>query len=267
MEKIPRSERILWEGRRTVKSFYDMIFCGSLLIVASSLTPLFLALAGIQYFSLFGLLVGAFLFLLAIFLSLSYRYVVTERALRKEYSFFARSREEVPLDRITNVVVSQDIVGRALGFGNVRADTAGTAYMGISFIGVEDPYGCAETIRRVVENVKKRHSDQSNEDRKCDPIDIMEIQRVDSEAAEKKISKVKDELASMIKNLPFRSRVSSSTNGNDRILYIPMQPLYDYVLDRLRRSPDKPIKETVKAVFRFAAEHLGWKQPIGALGN
>ena len=148
-------EKILWEGRRTVKSFYDMIFCGSLLIIVSVLTPLFLALPGIEYFALFGLLVGAFLFLLALFLSFSYRYVVTERALRKEYSFFARSREEVPLERITNVVVSQDIVGRMLGFGNVRADTAGTAYMGISFIGVEDPYGCAETIRRAIENVKK----------------------------------------------------------------------------------------------------------------
>jgi len=148
-------EKILWEGRRTVKSFYDMIFCGGFLILVSILMPLFLALPGIEYFTLFGLLVGACLFILAIFLSLSYRYVVTERALRKEYSFFARLREEVPLERITNVVVSQDIVGRMLGFGNVRADTAGTAYMGISFIGVEDPYGCAETIRRAIENVKK----------------------------------------------------------------------------------------------------------------
>jgi len=259
VEKIPRSERILWEGRRTVKSFYDMIFCGSLLIVASSLTPLFLALAGIQYFSLFGLFVGACLFILALLLSLSYRYVVTERALRKEYSFFARSREEVPLERITNVVVSQDIVGRALGFGNVRADTGGTAYMGISFIGVEDPYGCVETIRRAVENVKKRHSNQSDEDRKCDPVDVAEIERIVSEAVEKKISEVKDELVSMIKNISFRSRVSSSTNRNDSIVYIPRQPLYDFVLDRLRRSPDEPIRETVKTVFRFAAEHLGWK--------
>jgi len=259
VEKIPRSERILWEGRRTVKSFYDMIFCGSLLIVASSLTPLFLALAGIQYFSLFGLFVGACLFILALLLSLSYRYVVTERALRKEYSFFARSREEVPLERITDVVVSQDIVGRALGFGNVRADTGGTAYMGISFIGVEDPYGCVETIRRAVENVKKRHSNQSDEDRKCDPVDVAEIERIVSEAVEKKISEVKDELVSMIKNISFRSTVSSSTNRNDSIVYIPRQPLYDFVLDRLRRSPDEPIRETVKTVFRFAAEHLGWK--------
>jgi len=267
VENIHRSERILWEGRRTVKSFYDMIFCGSLLLVVSILVPSLLALPGIQYFSLFGLLVGACLFILALLLSLSYRYIVTERALRKEYSFLARSREEVPLDRITDVVVSQDIVGRALGFGNVRADTAGTAYMGISFIGVEDPYGCAETIRRAVENAKKRHTNQSNEDRKCDPVDVAEIERVVSEAVEKKIGEVKDELASMIKNLSFRSRVSSSTNRNDRIVYIPMQPLYDYVLDRLRRSPDEPIRETVKTVFRFAAQHLGWKQPIGALEN
>ena len=148
-------EKILWEGRRTVKSFYDMIFCGGLLIAVSILTPLFLDLPGMEIFALLGLLAGASLFLLAVFLSLSYRYVVTERALRKEYSFIARLREEVPIERITNVVVSQDIVGRMLSFGNVRAGTAGTAYMGISFIGVEDPYGCAETIRRAIENAKK----------------------------------------------------------------------------------------------------------------
>ena len=98
-------------------------------------------------------------------------------------------------------------------------------------------------------------------------MDVAEIERIVSEAVEEKISEVKDELASIIKNLSFRSRVSSSTNRNDRIVYIPMQPLYDYVLDRLRRSPDEPIKEAVKAVFRFAAEHLGWKRPVGALGN
>ena len=254
-------EKILWEGRRTVKSFYDMIFCGGFLILVSILMPLFLALSGIEYFTLFGLLVGACLFILAIFLSLSYRYVVTERALRKEYSFFARLREEVPLERITNVVVSQDIVGRMLGFGNVRADTAGTAYMGISFIGVEDPYGCAETIRKAVENAKKRRlSSRGDEDRGSDPVDMAELERIVSEAVEKKIDEVKDELASIIKGLSFRSKAySCSSNRNDRVVYIPMQPLYDYVLDRLRRSPEEPFRETVKNVFRFAAQHLGWK--------
>jgi len=252
-------EKILWEGRRTVKSFYDMIFCGSLLIVVSSLTPLFLALPGIEYFTLFGLLVGACLFILPLLLSLSYRYVVTERALRKEYSFFARSREEVPLERITNVVVSQDIVGRALGFGNVRVDTAGTAYMGISFIGVEDPYGCAETIRKAVENAKKRRlSSRGDEDGRSDPVDMAELERIVSEAVEKKINEVKDELASTIKDLPFRSR-NCFQDRNGRVVYIPMQSLYDYVLDRLRRSPEEPFRETVKNVFCFAAQHLDWK--------
>jgi len=203
--------------------------------------------------------VGACLFILAIFLSLSYRYVVTERALRKEYSFFARSREEVPLERITDVVVSQDVVGRALGFGNVRADTAGTAYMGISFIGVEDPYGYAETVRKAVENAKKRRrSSRGDEDRGSDPVDMAELERIVSEAVEKKINEVKDELASIIKGLSFRSR-NCFQDRNGRVVYIPMQPLYDYVLDRLRRSPEEPFKETVKNVFRFAAQHLGWK--------
>ena len=169
-------ERILWKGRRTFKSFYDMMFCGGFLIIVSVLTPLFLVLPGIEYLVASGFFAGASLFLLAYLLSLSYRYIVTENALRKEYFFLVRSREEVPLDKVTNVVVSQDIIGRLLGFGNVRADTAGTAYTGISFIGVEDPYGRAETIRRAAENAKKRNlPGRGGEDERRGSVDRAEI--------------------------------------------------------------------------------------------
>ena len=109
-------EKVLWEGRLSVKSFYDMTFCSNLLIAVSILTLLFLDLPGIEVFALLGLLAG---------------------------------------ESITNVVVRQDVVGRMFGFGNVRADTAGTAHMGISFIGIEDPYRCAEIIRKAIENAKK----------------------------------------------------------------------------------------------------------------
>jgi uncharacterized membrane protein YdbT with pleckstrin-like domain len=224
--------------------------------------PFFLTLPGIEIFALFGMLVGACLFLLALFLSLSYRYVVTEDSLRKEYFFFATSREEVPLDSVTNVVVYQDIVGKALGFGTVRADTAGTAYMGISFIGVEDPYCCAETIRKAVRNARKRRRSKPNDgDEKYDPTGVAEIERIVSETVERKLNEVKDEIACLINesSLKSRSHIGSMTRKNERVVYIPRQPLYDYVLDRLRRSQDESLRETVRRVFCFAADHLGWK--------
>jgi len=170
-------EKILWEGKRCLKSFYDMILCGALLIIVRCLT-LLLKIPGIEYFVLFGMLAGASLFLLALFLSLSYRYVITEDLLRKEYCFFASSREEVPLESVTNIVVYQDVIGRALDFGTVRADTAGTPYMGISFVGVKDPYECANLVRRVVRNARKKHdSDMYGERRKQNAVDETESER------------------------------------------------------------------------------------------
>jgi len=70
--------KILWRGRRSAKSFYDMIFCGSLLIVISMLTPVFISLPNIEFFALFGMMTGAFLILLSLLLSLSFKYIVTE---------------------------------------------------------------------------------------------------------------------------------------------------------------------------------------------
>ena len=245
-------EKVLWEGRRSVKSFYDMILCGSLLIVVSAAAPLSLSLPGIEIFALAGMLAGASLLLLAFFLSLSYRYMVTEDSLRKEYYFFAWLREEVPLESVTDVVVFQDLAGRALGFGTVRADTAGTAYMGISFVGVEDPYGCAEAIRRAAGKARGKAE-------KHEPIVKEEIERMIHEAVEKKMGEVKGEIAHLLKRFSSNPRSHvSSLDRNGRVVYIPMQPIYDFVLDRLRGSPDEPFRETVKRVFRFAAEHLGW---------
>jgi len=65
-------------------------------------------------------------------------------------------KEEVPLESVTNVIVYQDVFGRIFGFGTVRADTAGTAYMGISFVGVENPGVCAKIIRDAIRSLRGR---------------------------------------------------------------------------------------------------------------
>ena len=39
--------------------------------------------------------------------------------------------DEAPFEKVTNVVVEQDVVGRIFGFGDVRFDTDGTAFKGV----------------------------------------------------------------------------------------------------------------------------------------
>jgi len=139
-------EKVLWRSRPTVLAFTDMLAGGTLLIVLSSVVALLVPLPSIRYFSLAGLTVGAFIMVLALFLSQAYAYTVTSAKLRKEYRFVASSTEEVPLRKVTNIFVVQAVVGRLLGFGTVRADTAGTAYRGIAFEGVKKPHEIFKTI-------------------------------------------------------------------------------------------------------------------------
>jgi len=139
-------EKVLWRGRPTVLAFTNMLAGGTLLIVLSSMVAFLVPLPSIRYFSLAGLTVGAFIMVLALFLSQAYAYTVTSAKLRKEYCFVASSIEEVPLREVTNIVVVQDAVGRLLGFGTVRADTSGTAYGGIVFKGVKNPHEIFKAI-------------------------------------------------------------------------------------------------------------------------
>lgn len=144
-------ERVLWRARPTVLAFIDMIAGGSLLIIMSFVAALLLPLTSIRYFSLAGSIVGASILGLAFFLSKAYTYIVTDEELRKEYRFFTSSTETVPLREVTNIMFVQDVVGRLLGFGTIRADTAGTAYTGIIFKGVKN---LDEAFKMIIEAKK-----------------------------------------------------------------------------------------------------------------
>lgn len=144
-------KKVLWRGKPTVLAFADMLAGGTLLTVLSSVVAFLVPLPYMRYFSLAGLIAAAFFIILAFFLSQSYTYTVTGGKLRKEYCFVASSNEEVPFSEVTNIVVVQGVLGRVLGFGTVRADTAGTAYSGMAFKGVKNSH----EIFKVVSEAKK----------------------------------------------------------------------------------------------------------------
>ena len=136
-------EGVVWSGKPTVLAFCDALAAGALLIAVSAsllATPLPAWLAAL------GLACGAVLILAAFINSWANSYAVTESCVRREYRFVAVRVEEAPLSKVTDIVVEQSIVGRVLGFGDVRFDTAGTTFTGVLFKGVRDPAKVKELV-------------------------------------------------------------------------------------------------------------------------
>jgi len=130
-------EEVVWSGKPTVLAFYDGLFGGVLLIAASALL---FALPGLVWLSAAGIICGFLLIAFAFIKARANTYVLTDRCVRRQYRFVAVKVDEAPLEKVTNTVVEQDVVGRIFGFGDVRFDTAGTAFTGVLFKGVKKPY-------------------------------------------------------------------------------------------------------------------------------
>jgi hypothetical protein len=71
---------------------------------------------------------------------------VTEKSVRRKYRLVAVSVEEVKHETVTSIVVEQEAVGRLLVFGDMKCDTAGTAFTGVLFRSVKKPLEVKEVI-------------------------------------------------------------------------------------------------------------------------
>ncbi len=132
------SEKVVWSGKPKVIAFYDALI-GGIILIAVSAALLATPLSAIVWLPALGMVCGFVLILIAFIKAWANSYVVTEKCVRREYRFVAVKVDEAPLNMVTNVVVEQDVVGRIFGFGDVRFDTAGTAFSGVLFKGVADP--------------------------------------------------------------------------------------------------------------------------------
>jgi len=132
-------EKTIWREKPTVLAFYDGLTCGGLLIAVSAASLALFPTSPFWWVPALGLAVAASTIMFSFVKAWANTYILTKEKLRREYRFVASSIEEVPLEKVTNIIVVQDVVGRLLGFGTIRADTAGTAYGGIIFRGVRNP--------------------------------------------------------------------------------------------------------------------------------
>jgi putative membrane protein len=75
--------------------------------------------------------------------------VVTTRRVVWRSGVFGKTERTVPLDRVTDISVSYGLLGRLLGYGDIRIETAGEAGAEIDARGITDPDGVRDAILRV----------------------------------------------------------------------------------------------------------------------
>lgn len=136
-----------------VWAFWDGLVGGALLIAVSCalLTFPYIIALGI---SALGFAMGAIMILLAVARVWANTYILTDKFVRRVYKLVVVRIDEAPLDEVTNVVVNQGILGRILGFGDVRCDTAGTMFAGVLFKGVKRPDEVAKIIRDRIQSLR-----------------------------------------------------------------------------------------------------------------
>ena len=78
----------------------------------------------------------------------SRKYEVTNERVRVTRGLISHSMSEADLDKITDIVIEQGLIGRLLNFGTLFFNTAGGGYYEIVYHNVDDPKGLKERIRQ-----------------------------------------------------------------------------------------------------------------------
>ena len=126
------TEEILWQGGRSPLSLLSYWIVGVLT----------LPLLG------FGLII----ILLGVIKIYRKRYYITNERIKSEVGFLSRVMRDAELDKIQDTLVTQNIFGRLLNYGDLHFSTAGSGGYEIYFQSVANP----EDIKSKVRDLRKK---------------------------------------------------------------------------------------------------------------
>ncbi|MFP3137856.1 MAG: PH domain-containing protein [Nitrososphaeria archaeon] len=144
------AERVLWRGRASYRSQAALFLTGAVLVaVGVAMLPPAAAtgMPGAADIASAIVALGAVAIVMAYLTVIFTEYTVTDRGVRARRGIVARSEVEVRGEWITGVKVSQDALGRLLGYGDVAIATAGGT--GAVLMGVADPTRVATAVEGV----------------------------------------------------------------------------------------------------------------------
>jgi uncharacterized membrane protein YdbT with pleckstrin-like domain len=144
------AERALWRGRASYRSQVPLFLAGAVLVAAGvAMLPPAAAtgMPGAADIASAIAALGVAAIVTAYLTVMATEYTVTDRGVRARRGIVARSVVEVRGEWITGTRVSQDALGRILGYGDVAIATAGGT--GAVLMGVADPARVAAAVEGI----------------------------------------------------------------------------------------------------------------------
>lgn len=147
-------EKVIWRGAPRLTAFYGFYATGALALILTAIAAVKISLP----LWVWGIVLPfcSVMFTLPLLFQRAWRFTVTDQTVRSEFSFFVHRTLEAPARNVTDVIVVQGFVGRLLGFGELRANTAGTFFPGVSFWGVREPFKVGAEIKKLITRTKAR---------------------------------------------------------------------------------------------------------------
>ena len=147
-------ERIEWTGRPSLFTITPQLLVVAIVGMGGTLALSALGLVVDRsvpvFVRLLPLLVALLVLVVVLLRWYRVRYVITSRQVYIKQGFVSLDVDQIRIARIQNTTLSQSMVQRLLGYGDVVAYTAGSDTKNIEFTSVPNPSRVNETLSRLL---------------------------------------------------------------------------------------------------------------------
>jgi len=84
------------------------------------------------------------------------KFYITDKRLIHEYTFLSRKISSTLYDKIQDLHFTQGLIERIVGIGTIHINTAGTTFIEIKFIGVQNPVSVKRIIEEKMLKIRKK---------------------------------------------------------------------------------------------------------------
>lgn len=148
---LKSGENVLWHSKPRLIKIIGHIIGGIILIIIALIVGLYFPIIAFESIIIVIIIIIILILYIARFRATTYW--ITNMRIFQEYSFISRNIKETTLDRITDVIYNQSLMGRLLNYGDVKIHTAGIGFSGLDFEGIHDPL----KVREILMNAKEAY--------------------------------------------------------------------------------------------------------------
>ncbi|MGB1586519.1 MAG: PH domain-containing protein [Thermoplasmatota archaeon] len=151
--EAPDTAETLWTGKPQLASMIGGMVGALMALVIGGGTLLTSSLLGMQAFIMAGTL-GVIGLATAASVYIRFRYTnyqVRSAGVVVTSGWLSRKRVETRYEKVTDVMVYQNLLGRILGYGNITINTAGSNQAPVQFHGLGDP----ERIKAIIDEARR----------------------------------------------------------------------------------------------------------------